>query len=154
MKPSPEPSSGQTYRYVLRRIWQPELKAVGMILLNPSTADETRDDRTSKKCIRFAESWGYGSLIIVNLFAVRATYPEDMKAHANPVGPANDQRILSELADVDLVVAAWGNHGLHMGRGNAVKALIPNLHYLRMTKEDQPSHPLYLPKRLTPQPWN
>lgn len=121
--------------------------------LNPSTADEVNDDPTIKRCIAFAQAWGYEGLCMTNLFAFRATYPKDMMKADDPVGPDNDQtlRDLSEGAGV--VVAAWGVDGTYGGRHNAVRAMLPNLHYLRLTKDGHPGHPLYLPKILVPIPW-
>lgn len=76
-----------------------------------------------------------------------------MKTAVDPIGPHNDYW-LREIADsCSLVVAAWGKDGNHMGRGAQVRDMINNLHYLRLTKEGQPWHPLYLPGDLTPQLW-
>ena len=68
----------RTYRYSLTREWGSGL-AVLFIGLNPSTADETLDDRTIRRCIAFARDWGYARLHMANLFAFRATEPRDMK---------------------------------------------------------------------------
>ena len=144
---------GRQYRYSLWRIWDRQLPAVMFIGLNPSTADATLDDPTLVRCIGFARDWGYGSVYTVNLFAFRATDPRDMKRASSPVGPDND-RVISELAaKVDRVVAAWGNDGAWLDRADEVRALVPDLHYLRMNRSGQPAHPLYLPRGLTPVPW-
>lgn len=122
--------------------------------LNPSTADETLDDPTIRRCIAFAKAWGYGGLCMANLFAFRATDPAVMKAHPAPIGPENDMKLTMLAVDAGIVIAAWGAHGTHLGRGERVKhALAAKLHYLRLTKDGHPGHPLYLPKTLTPQLW-
>jgi hypothetical protein len=121
--------------------------------LNPSTADETTDDPTVRRCIAFARDWGYGALCMTNLFAFRATRPEDLKSAAGPVGLENDHFLLRHAARAGIVVAAWGNHGAHLGRGAQVRALLPHLHCLRRTGTGHPAHPLYLPKTLRPVPW-
>jgi len=140
------------YRYALWRRWGegPPTMFVG---LNPSTADETADDPTIRRCIAFARAWGYGSLCMANLFAYRATQPSDMLAQDDPVGPENDAYLLRLTAEAGVVVAAWGTHGAYGGRNNAVRAMLPSLHYLRLTKDGHPGHPLYLPSTLRPQPW-
>lgn len=140
------------YRYTLWRKWGPGGTCM-FVGLNPSTADATIDDQTIRRCIAFARSWGYGRLMMTNLFAWRATDPRDMKAAASPIGPANTDVLFREHANADLTVAAWGTHGAYMGRDNAVRKLLPGLHYLRLTKVGHPSHPLYLPASLQPVEW-
>jgi hypothetical protein len=121
--------------------------------LNPSTANETEDDPTIRRCISFAKSWGYDGLCMTNLFAFRATLPAVMLAEPDPVGQDNDQHLLAMAAKAGVVIAAWGTPGVHMGRADAVKAMVPNLHYLRLTKAGHPGHPLYLPGDLVPKLW-
>ncbi len=150
-------STCRSYRYSLWRSWgDAKSKPAPYVLfigLNPSTADEQADDPTVRRCIGYAQAWGYERLCIANLFAYRATKPADMKNAADPVGPRNN-RFLRELAgQADLVVAAWGTHGSFKGRDTQVRAMLPELHYLRLTKRGQPAHPLYLPKALRPVPW-
>jgi hypothetical protein len=145
-------SACRTYRYALWRRWGRGDYAM-FIGLNPSTADETNDDPTIRRCIGFARAWGYGALCMANLFAYRATDPADMKQAAEPVGWENDQ-VLRQLADqAGVVVAAWGTHGTYKGRDQSVRLLVPGLHYLRLTINGHPAHPLYLPASLQPQRW-
>ena len=70
----------RTYRYALSRVWAADKPYALFIGLNPSTADETLDDPTIRRCIDFAKRWGYGGLVMANLFAYRATEPSEMKA--------------------------------------------------------------------------
>lgn len=145
-------SADRKYRYLLRRRWGAG-PAVGFILLNPSTADETQDDPTIRRCIGFAKNWGYGGLTLGNLFAYRATKPEDMKAQADPVGPQNDHYLETFYNEARGVVCGWGAHGSHMARGEAVRLLMRNrvtLMALRLNGDGQPAHPLYLPATLKP----
>lgn len=64
------------------------------ILLNPSTATEEHNDPTVERCERRARALGYGGFAVTNLFAFRATRPEDLKRAGAPVGPGNDEAIL------------------------------------------------------------
>lgn len=121
--------------------------------LNPSTADEVEDDPTIRRCIQYAKDWGYGALCMTNIFAFRHTDPVVMKAQGDPVGPENDTALLHLAKDPGVVVAAWGNHGSHLGRGKHVTEMLANLTCLRRTKKGHPGHPLYLPKFLTPIPY-
>ena len=150
MKNSAELSDCRKYRYTLWRTWDDAKKSVMFIGLNPSTADEENDDPTLIRCMNFAKSWGYGSVCMTNLFAYRATDPNDMKGAVNPIG-FNNNKWLSQMAkEVDLVIAAWGNDGSFLKRSNEVKALFPKLHCLKMNKSGEPAHPLYLQSKLKP----
>lgn len=146
-------SMDRRYRYVLSRQWGDTGRTIAFIGLNPSTADEKQDDPTIRRCIGYAKDWGFGGLRMLNLFAFRATDPAVMKAEPLPVGCDNDWHLLDSVNHCDLIVAAWGAHGVHQGRGDAVRQMLPRLHYLRLTKDGHPGHPLYLPKNLTPAEW-
>ena len=150
------------YRYALWRWWgddaaatPPEASRYALIIgLNPSTADHLQDDPTIRRCIGFARDWGYDGLCVANLFAWRATYPEDLKAAADPVGPRNNYWLRRLAANAEVVVAGWGNHGLHLDRAARVRGMLPDCHILRLNTSGEPAHPLYLPKTLRPQPWS
>ncbi len=148
-KPSAVFSPCRLYRYELWRHFA-HGPTVAFIGLNPSTADETMDDPTIRRCIAFAKRWGYGSLVMTNLFAWRATQPEDMKAAADPVGPQNDATLQRLYATVGVLIAAWGNDGDHLGRAKRVMEMLPKLHFLKLNKDGSPAHPLYLRGDLTP----
>lgn len=132
---------------------------VNFICLNPSTATETLDDPTMRRCIKFAKMWGYDAMCVTNIFAFRATDPKDMMAAEDPVGPGNNYWITRVAEDSDLVVAAWSQHATFKGRADEVKALLRRthkpVHYLRMGKGPggQPHHPLYLPDSTKPILW-
>ena len=112
--------------------------------LNPSTADETKDDNTVRRCIGFAKDWGFGSLVLVNLFAYRSTDPNALLLVADPVGAENDTYILAASRAVERVVVAWGTKGTLLGRDKRVASLLPHSHCLGVTKSGHPKHPLYL----------
>lgn len=139
--------------YALWRTWSEDDGHVMFIGLNPSTADETEDDPTIRRCIGFAKSWGYGGIYMLNLFAFRATDPQVMKAAADPVGPSNDEFLCMYAESAGLVVVAWGAHGVHHRRDEAVRRLISPLHHLGLTKSGQPKHPLYLRGDTKPRAW-
>lgn len=126
---------------------------MAFIGLNPSTADETEDDPTVRRCINFAMDWGYDGMVMLNAFAFRATDPKVMKTHPEPVGPDNDAALKHWSDRVPRVVACWGTHGAHQGREAVVRRLIPHLSVLGLTKDGHPKHPLYLPKGLRPVLW-
>ena len=139
-------SECKKYRYSLTRTWYTSLPTVVFIGLNPSTADATEDDATIRKCIGFAERWEYGRLIMLNLFAFRATNPADMKAASDPIGPENNN-VLHRMTKVFDVIVCWGCDGDFRDRAwvalNGVINGIPKC--LGKTKHCHPKHPLYLP---------
>ena len=142
----------QKYRYTLWRRWAPG-PVVQFVGLNPSTADETNNDPTVRRCIDFAKRWNAGALCMTNIFAWRDTDPEKMKRAVDPVGPDNDRWLLAVAEVAAERVAAWGNHGKHLDRSVHVKWLFAGanrpLHCLRLTGTGQPCHPLYLPATCT-----
>lgn len=139
------------YRYTLTRSWDESLPRVAFVGLNPSTADASKDDNTIRRCIGFARSWDKGGLIMLNLFAYRATDPYEMVHAADPIGPQNDQ-VLAQEAQGRLVVACWGTLGQMRGRARAVLAsgVLGDYRVLHLTKDGHPGHPLYLPKARVP----
>src|SRR5438034_233293 len=110
------------YRYTLRRSWAKGPRLC-FVMLNPSKADDQIDDPTTRCCVRFAKSWGYGSLIAANLFAYIATNPEELLRVEDPVGPDNDVYILRAHIGSTDTVAAWGSHPAIDGRDAEVKRL-------------------------------
>lgn len=145
------------YRYRLWRTWDTNNRSVMFLMLNPSTADETANDPTVERCQRYAMNWGYGGLVVCNIFALRSTDPGALYKHDEPIGASNDDAILTEALTAGIVVCAWGNHGQHLGRGRQVAEMLDrygiNLYALTLTGLGQPGHPLYLRKDLEPFIW-
>lgn len=140
------------WRYLLWRRWDEAKPVANFLMLNPSTADELKLDPSCTRARRYAERWGYGGLIVTNLFGWRATDPDAMKAVRDPVGRGNDRAILAAAREAAIVVCAWGNHGAHRARSLHVRKLLKGteLHVLRMNGSGEPAHPLYLPGSLEP----
>ncbi|MGB3615555.1 MAG: DUF1643 domain-containing protein [Elainellaceae cyanobacterium] len=145
------------YRYSLWRVWDTALPRLLVIGLNPSTADATHNDPTIRRCIGFAKSWGYGSVVVTNLFALRSPYPKALRTASDPVGPQTDMWIGRLASEADLCLVAWGNGGTLSGRDRAVGLQLARsscpLACFGLTKQGQPAHPLYLKKTLRPMIW-
>ncbi len=150
-------SDCERYRYSLTRIWDATGERVLFVMLNPSTATEVQNDPTVERCERRARALGFGAFQVTNIFAWRDTDPKLMRAAADPVGPENDAAILMGCNWADQVVCAWGAHGAHMDRGQAVEVLLRGtgkpLYHLGLTKAGQPKHPLYIGYDRQPEPW-
>ncbi|EMA56253.1 DUF1643 domain-containing protein [Halococcus thailandensis] len=147
-------SSDGDYRYRLWRTWDEEKPTVAFIMLNPSTADATTDDQTIRRCIGYAEDWGYGRLIVGNLFALRSTDPRQLDDHPAPVGPDNDGHLLAIRDEAEKIIVAWGTHGSLRDRDQRVAQLLDaDFYALATTQEGQPVHPLYQPADIGPNPF-
>ena len=147
-------SACRRWRYLLWRRWDPRLPVANFLMLNPSTADELKLDPSCTRARNYAERWGYGGLIVTNIFGWRATDPKVMRSVKDPVGRGNDAAILRAAREAKLVVCAWGTHGEHLQRGAHVQHMLAThgvrLHSLKTTAGGHPCHPLYLPQTLTP----
>lgn len=154
MKPSTILSGDRLYRYTLWRQWALSHENFVMFIgLNPSTADETTDDPTIRRCVQFAKRWGFDALCMTNLFAFRATEPQYMMKAADPVGPDNDDHLRHCGNLARMVIAAWGTHGNFLNRADRVRIIVPQLHCLGRTKYKLPRHPLYVPGFVEPTPY-
>lgn len=146
-------SEDRLYRYLLVRRWITGDNLVAFVGLNPSTADETEDDPTIRRCVRFAKDWGYAGLVMVNLFAWRATDPMDMRGVKDAIGTKNNEYLLLAQRECHKMVAAWGGNGDWLGRDKEVVSLLRNLDCLDWTKMGAPKHPLYIPADMSLKPY-
>lgn len=134
-------SDDRRFRYALVRTWDSDRPSILFVGLNPSIADAKRDDPTVRRCIAFAERWGFGTLLMGNIFALRSTDPKALRTAIDPVGPENDQWLARLVKRADKVVAAWGNGGRHLQRDQAVLAALGNTYCLGTTARGCPRHP-------------
>lgn len=159
-------SADRVYRYSLGRVWSRRAPHLVIIGLNPSTADDRRDDPTIRRCVGFARQFGYGGLKVVNLFAYRSTEPDALRHAADPVGPDNSLAIRKAVGDCLCslpvpggtarvrVLCAWGARGVYLDQDLAVMDWLDGLDIetvcLGVTNNGSPKHPLYLPAGITP----
>lgn len=150
-----EPS--RIYRYTLDRQWHDEKPHLAWCMLNPSTADEIRDDPTIRRCIQFSNLWGFGGLTIINIFALCSTDPAAIWRAIEPVGPDNNTFIQQVARQSEAVIAAWGVHGHFIDRALRVQNLLLEtdrpVYVLKWTKDGYPGHPLYVSGSVTPRRW-
>ena len=140
------------YRYVLWRRWDNSNgREMGVVMLNPSTADHETLDPTVATCVRLAKRDGFGGVVVYNLFALRSTDPKLLRTATDPVGKMNDEYLAALTrpnARKDTLVVAWGNHGGLNDRDKEVLKLLRgvDLYCLGVTKVGFPRHPLYTRK--------
>ena len=140
-------SEGRIYRYTLDRIWDPSKPLVQFVGLNPSTADEDNEDNTVWGCMKRAEAWGFGGMVMTNVFAFVSTDPKPlhkMSDRMQAIGPLNDYWLAQAYMRSAMTVCCWGNHGGLFYRHLEIPDLILASYCFKLTKQDQPHHPLYL----------
>lgn len=149
-----------SYRFELSRDWsggdQPPLV---FVMLNPSTADETVNDPTIRRCVGFATRWGHSGLRVANLYGWRATHPQDLWQAADPVGDVADwylARHIGYAAETagSRLVAAWGDHA-RPDRVVRFRQILGDHQAwcLGTTLSGQPRHPLRVAYDTVPQQW-
>ncbi len=160
-------SDDRVYRYRLDQDWSgfDSGKRLLLVMLNPSVADERKDDATLRRCQDFAFTWGCSGLTVFNLFAYRSTDPRGLMDVADPVGPENDKYI-AEAFDGDLseslVLFAWGSWSsgyqtLLRQRVERVTSLLAGRAtpaVFGFTKDGHPMHPLHQRKDATLIAWS
>jgi len=141
----------QRYRYQLRRRWAGGEGQCVFIGLNPSTADASVDDPTIRRCMGFAQDWGFNELIMVNLFAYRTPHPAILKQCDDPVGSGNRRALRRAVDGAQRIVVAWGNHGTHLDQASRFAGIwaAHSVHCFGLSKNRQPLHPLYQRRRAT-----
>lgn len=149
-------ASGQ-HRYTLTRAWGMNPDTLKVIGLNPSTADAMQDDPTIRRCVDFADQMGFGGLVMLNVYAFRATDPKVMfRDRWPPDDEVNDTVLLRELSTVPWAVCAWSDL-VPSPRARWVLHLFETVgcepRVFGLTKSGAPRHPLYLPRTARPEIW-
>ena len=137
------------YRYELTRSWDANRPTIAFVMLNPSTADAAEDDPTIRRCIGFANRWGFGELRVYNCFALRASNPEDLWPHEDPFGQDFDvwAKKPRECAKIVVAWGSFGSKGRNAARGRcfAIEHLKDlELWALAINADGSPRHPLYV----------
>jgi hypothetical protein len=147
------------YRYVLSRRWDGG-PVLPWIMLNPSTADASRNDPTLTRVIRQTirrrlRGIPYGGACVLNAYALRSPHPSVLRGHPDPVGPDNDtwigrlaeNMVMTHVLDGETtgpVVVAWGANHLTAERVPRVMELLAGVPVvcLGVTASGAPVHPL------------
>ena len=142
------------YRYALSRGC--DINYIPFVMLNPSTADAMEDDPTIRRCCGFAERFGYTGILVLNLYAYRATDPKELRKLSleEAMGPEYFE-YWSWIAGRK-IICGWGNNAdkrvveyfWQFCQDNGVKT-----YCLGVTKTNAPKHPLYLKADTQLQEW-
>ena len=147
------PNRYSEYRYILGTRGRRPLICVG---INPSTAAPDALDPTLQSAQRIALANGYDSFLMFNVYAQRATRPDDMEPALNPALHAENRkafRYLLSLSERPAVWAAWGNiirkraYLMDCMRDFAADGEAAGARWFTagpLLKSGQPHHPLYL----------
>ena len=143
------------YRYLLGTRGEKPLVCIG---INPSTAEPDRLDPTLQSVERVAKNNGYDSFLMFNVYAQRATRPNDMERVCNEaLHRANMEAFdyILSLSEQPAVWAAWGNiilkrdYLMDCMRDFAADGKAAGAKWYTagpLLKSGQPHHPLYLKK--------
>jgi hypothetical protein len=138
-------SADRRHRFLLRRRWSPD-RTLLFVMLNPSIADERRLDPTVRKCMGFARQWGFGALLVGNLYSLISPYPEDLRKATDLVHLETDKTLVEMAREAEFVIAAWGTQPFLATRAHNVTKLLSrerDLYCLGRTNDGWPRHPLY-----------
>lgn len=149
-------SSDKKYRWWLWRRWS-DLPLVIWIMMNPSTADHTKNDPTIFKIIRYSTRWGYGAALILNVYAFRTSRQNNLpQSMQEALGRSNVWWLTFAMKFAKRkklkVVCAWG--AKHGEAGMLIRTLAAGLgvklYCLELSQGGEPKHPLYLKESLNP----
>ena len=102
------PNFYSEYRYILGTRGKNPLICIG---INPSTAEPGNLDNTLKSVERIAHGNGFDSFIMFNVYAQRATSPDDMERVCNALLHRENLeafRYVLSISEKPAVWAAWG----------------------------------------------
>ena len=149
------PNFYSEYRYILGTRGKNPLICIG---INPSTAQPDQLDNTLKSVERIALGNGFDSFIMFNVYAQRATSPDDMEKACNPLLHKENLeafRYVLSISDKPAIWAAWGaiiekrkylpacvRDMLEVGNAYGAQWYCAGV----ITKKGHPHHPLYLRK--------
>lgn len=149
-----EISDDGIYRYTLTRQWD-DGPCICWLMFNPSVADASISDPTIRRCMGFSKRWGYGRMVVVNLYALRSVDPRSVaRAGPSAVGPLNNYWISESIKESRELICAWGCAQHAPGIATRIKGVlwiirntenceIP-INCLGYRKDWHPRHPLML----------
>ena len=151
------PNFYSEYRYILGTRGKAPLICVG---INPSTAAPDDLDNTLKSVERVAHHNGYDSFIMFNVYAQRATNPDDMEATYNSTLHAQNMRAFDYALSLNKTgtPAIWAAWGTIIEKRPYLPECVKDMIRIgstygaqwfsagRRSKKGHPHHPLYLRK--------
>lgn len=151
------PNFYSEYRYILGTRGERPLICIG---INPSTAAPDNLDNTLKSVERVALHNGYDSFIMFNVYAQRATDPDDMELTYNPELHRENMRAFDYALSLDRAgaPAVWAAWGTIIEKRDYLPDCVRDMIHIgaarhavwysagKRSKKGHPHHPLYLRK--------
>lgn len=147
------PNTYSEYRYILGTRGKRPLICIG---INPSTAAPDALDPTLQSVERIAHANGYDSFLMFNVYAQRATRPDDMEPELNPALHAENRKAFAYLLSLSEQPAVWAAWGNIIEKRDYLPGCVQDLVVLGqevgarwftagpLLKSGHPHHPLYL----------
>ena len=149
------PNFYSEYRYLLGTRGKNPLICIG---INPSTAKPDALDNTLKSVERIALGNGFDSFLMFNVYAQRATSPDDMEKVYNPALHKENLTAFRYILSISDKPAVWAAWGAIIEKRNYLPDCVRDLVHAgeefgacwycagAITKKGHPHHPLYLRK--------
>ena len=151
------PNFYSEYRYILGTKGEKPLICVG---INPSTAAPDDLDNTLKSVERVAHHNGFDSFIMFNVYAQRATDPDDMEQTCNTALHEENMKAFDYALSLDKegAPAVWAAWGTIIEKRDYLPACVRDMIAVgnargarwysagKKSKKGHPHHPLYLRK--------
>ena len=129
-------------RYSLKREWDKSKNKILYIMLNPSKADDKKDDPTIRRLVNFTKKFNYGGFLVGNIFTTITPNPKEIDK-SKGISGRNLEELLKLINTVDQIVYAWGNT---TEEPQLLKELVLSPKCFGKNFNGTPKHPLYLPK--------
>ena len=129
-------------RYSLKREWDKSKNKILYIMLNPSFADEKKDDPTIRRLISFTKKFNSGGFLVGNIFTTITPNPKEID-RSKGISDKNFKELFKLINKVDQIVYAWGNT---VEEPQLLKELVLSPKCFGKNLNGTPKHPLYLPK--------
>ena len=149
------PNFYSEYRYILGTRGKNPLICVG---INPSTAKPDALDNTLKSVQRIADGNGFDSFLMFNVYAQRATRPDDMEKVCNLRLHEENMKAFRHLLSIGEKPAVWAAWGAIIEKRKYLPACVADKLAISreydaqwlcagpISKKGHPHHPLYLRK--------
>ena len=149
------PNFYSEYRYILGTRGKNPLICVG---INPSTAKPDALDNTLKSVQRIADGNGFDSFLMFNVYAPRATRPDDMEKVCNQTLHEENMKAFRHLLSISEKPAVWAAWGAIIEKRGYLAACVADMLEISreyeaqwlcagpISKKGHPHHPLYLRK--------